>query len=91
MPGYALLLQLGGSLAAIAAVAGLVRWLGMGQAPRIADADAAMALSRDTVPDFRPATAHLSPDRAQALVVGVDGRHVVVRPHGARLVAALVD
>lgn len=75
-----------GSLAGVLGLALTAKWLGLGGA-RLADASEAMAIAEAELPGFVAASAELDPDNAGAMVRGVDGAIVRVRPHGANFVA----
>jgi hypothetical protein len=80
-------LQLIGSLAAVFALAAMVWFLGMGKTPRIADADEAERLARDAHSGFVPNETALSRDGLAALVAAANGELVLLRGHGAKIVA----
>ncbi|MEO1169710.1 MAG: hypothetical protein AAFW97_13465 [Pseudomonadota bacterium] len=79
-----------GSLAAVFAVAAIAWLLGMGRTPRIADAAQAERLARDAHSGFAPVDAAVSRDGKAALVAGRDGDFVLLREHGANVVARVL-
>jgi hypothetical protein len=85
------LAKLGGSVVAILFIAWLVRRMGLGGDVRIRDADHARALADEAVCGFRPE--HIIVDRAGigALMKDADGRHMLIRRHGAQFVGRLLD
>lgn len=76
---------------AILFIAWLVRRMGLGGDVRICDADHARALADEAVCGFRPE--HIIVDRAGigALMKDADGRHMLIRRHGAQFVGRLLD
>lgn len=79
-----LLLQFGGSLVAILALAGLARWLGLGGAPRLAsDADVHRAAA-EVADGFAPAAIALDREGRAALVRDAEGRIMLIKRHGNR-------
>lgn len=77
------LLQLFGSLIAIAAIIALVRWLALGESRGFADKHSALQVARDQFGDFEPADIAVDKDGRAALIESSDGRVFLVRPHGA--------
>ena len=85
------LIQLGASLAAILLLAGLSRWLGLGRDVRLKDEAEARQLAQAALSGFVPV--ELAIDRAGigALLRDQQGRVMLLRRHGARFVARLLD
>ncbi|MFN3515862.1 MAG: hypothetical protein ACK4YM_01740 [Novosphingobium sp.] len=85
------LIQLGASLVAILALAGLVRWLALGNDVRITSEDHARALAAEAVYGF--AATDLALDRAGigALLRDDQGRILLLRRHGAHFAGRLLD
>src|SRR5438105_1424143 len=89
MAGQAL--QLGGSLAAILLLAWLARKLGLGGAVRLRDPDEARRLANEAVFGFEAHEVVLDRAGIGALLRDPSGRVMVLRRHGARWVARLLD
>jgi len=85
-----LLLQFGGSLVAILALAGLARWLGLGGTPRLATAEDVRRIAGELVDGF--ACRRLSHDRegAAALVEDAAGRVMLIKRHGNRFAGRIL-
>lgn len=85
------LIQLGASLAAVFFVAWLVRRIGLGADPRIADADHAIRLAEEAEAGFRGV--EVARDRAgfAAIVRDAEGRMMLVRAHGNFFAARPID
>lgn len=81
---------LGGSLAAICAVAALVHFLRLGGAS-IADEREAMQLAEDNLSGFTPSSAIISSDGQSAIVTGSDNQAALVKRHGAWFAMRCVD
>lgn len=79
------------SLAAVLLLGLIARRLGLGGEPRITDADHASALAREAIYGFEPVD--IAVDRAGygALLRDADGRVMLLRRHGARFAARLLD
>lgn len=73
---------LGGSLAAVLALAGIAAWLKLGGDPL--DEAAALDAAGDILPGFVPEAVLLGSDGAAGLVRGRGGRVAVVKVHGAQ-------
>lgn len=73
---------LGGSLAAVLALAGIAAWLKLGGDP-LTEADALDAAG-DMLPGFVPEAVLLGSDGAAALVRGCGGRVALIKRHGAQ-------
>jgi len=78
-----------GSLIAILAVSGIVRWLRLGET-RIVDAEDACRIAGEQLPGFRAATAIVSRDGTAALVEDQAGEVGLVKRHGAHFAARLI-
>ena len=76
---------LGGSLAAILALAAVARLLKLGES-KIVDAETAARFAEDTLAGFEAGPALVSIDSSAALVAGV-GTVAVLKRHGASVVA----
>ena len=87
----AVLVQTGASLAAVLFVAWLVGKMGLGDDPRIADADHAFRLAEEAEAGFRGT--EVARDRAgfAAIVQNAEGRMMLVRAHGNHFAARPVD
>lgn len=85
------LIQLGVSLAAVFFVAWLVGRMGLGDDPRIRDADHAIRLAEEAEAGF--GGAEVARDRAgfAAIVRNGDGRMMLVRAHGNFFAARPID
>lgn len=87
----ALLLQFGGSLLAILALAWLAHRLGLGGDTRIADESHARALADEAVCGFEAADVVIDRAGMGALLRDARGRVLLVRRHGAHFAARLLD
>ena len=85
------LAKLGGSLAAILALAGLARWLGLGGDLRLQDADHARRLAGEAVYGFDAVDIALDRAGMAALLKDAQGRQMLLRRHGAMWVGRLLD
>ena len=87
----AALIQLGASLVAVLFVAWLVKRIGLGADPRIADADHAIRLAEEAEAGFKGI--EVARDRAgfAAIVRNAEGRMMLVRAHGNHFAARPVD
>ncbi len=85
------LIQLGASVVAVLFVAWLVRKMGLGADPRIADDAHAIRLAEEAEAGFRGID--VARDRAgfAAIVRNADGRQMLVRAHGNHFAARLID
>ena len=85
------LLQLGASLLAVFFVAWLVRRIGLGTDPRIADDAHAIRLAEEAEAGFRGV--EVARDRAgfAAIVRNGEGRQMLVRAHGNHFAARAID
>lgn len=86
-----LLIKLGASLLAILALAGFAKWLGLGARPRLNTAPDAQRVADMIVPGFAPVEIGIDRAGGGALMRDVDGRLLLVRPHGASFVGRLLD
>ena len=84
-------LQFGGSLAAILLLAWLARRLGLGGDPRLRDPDEARRLAGDALCGFEAQDVVLDRAGIGALLRDSAGRVMLLRRHGARWVARLLD
>lgn len=85
------LAKLGGSIAAILLLAWTAKRMGLGGDLRIRDEDHVRALADEAVCGYRPQ--HIIIDRAGvgALMKDAQGRHMLIRRHGAQFVGRLLD
>jgi len=77
--------QLGGSIAAILVLAGIARWLRLGES-RIGSAAEAREIAEDMLAGFYAHTALVSLDGGAAIVAG-NGAVAVLKRHGAKVAA----
>lgn len=84
-------IQLGASLAAVLFIAWLVRFIGLGADPRIADAAHAIRLADEAEAGFNGV--EVARDRAgfAAIVRNAEGRQMLVRAHGNHFAARPID
>lgn len=73
-----------GSLAAVLALAGVARMLGLGGSQKLADGDDAIRLAEALVSGFDGRVGVVASDGARAAVAGGPGDLVVIEPLGAR-------
>lgn len=85
------LIQLGASILAVLFVAWLVKRIGLGADPRIADADHAIRLAEEAEAGF--GGVEVARDRAgfAAIVRNAEGRQMLVRAHGNFFAARSID
>ena len=83
-------LQLGGSLVAVLALAGLTWLLKLGRTPPIADPDFAAREAEAMLSGFDAREAIVAADGETALIHGRDGSVAVLKRHGAHFVARRV-
>ena len=85
------LIQLAGSLVAVLVVAWLVKRMGLGADPRIADAAHAIRLADEAETGF--GGVEVARDRAgfAAIVRNAEGRQMLVRAHGNHFAARPID
>ncbi len=88
MTGIAI--QLGVSLVAILAIAGLAVWLGLGGDVRLRDADEARDLARMTLCGFEPVEVVLDRAGIGALLRDAGGRVMLLRRHGVHFAGRLL-
>ncbi|MDP3676230.1 MAG: hypothetical protein Q8R44_14245 [Novosphingobium sp.] len=84
-------LQFGGSLAAILLLAWLARRLGLGGDPRLRDPDEARRLAGEALDGFEAQDVVLDRAGIGALLRDTSGRVMLLRRHGARWAARLLD
>lgn len=91
MPGVAVLIQLGASLVAVLFVAWLVKAMGLGADPRIADDAHALRLAEEAEAGF--GGVDVARDRAgfAAIIRNGEGRMMLIRAHGNHFAARGVD
>ena len=77
---------LAGSLLAVLAVAGLVRWMGLGQV-KLVDESEARSLAEDMLSGFETQEVFLSNDGTAAALVGQHGTIGLLKRHGANFAA----
>ncbi len=87
----ATLLQFGGSLVAILVLAWLAHRLGLGGDTRIANADEARTLADEAICGFEAQDVAIDRDGTGALLSDAQGRVLLLRRHGARYAARLLD
>ncbi|MCP5395535.1 MAG: hypothetical protein H6918_02155 [Sphingomonadaceae bacterium] len=85
------LLQLGGSLVAILALAALARWLKLGEEPRIRDPQQARMLAEEIECGFEPVDIAIDRSGYGALLRDATGRIMLVRQHGANFAGRMLD
>lgn len=85
------LIQLGASLIAILALAGLAHWMGLGGDVRIKDEAQARALANEAVSGFDAVDVALDRAGIGALLRDAQGRQMLIRRHGAMFVGRLLD
>lgn len=84
-------LQFGASLAAILLLAWLARRLGLGGDPRLRDPDEARRLAGEALDGFEAEDVVLDRAGIGALLRDASGRVMLLRRHGARWAARLLD
>ena len=84
-------MQFGGSLAAILVLAWLARGLGLGGDPRLRDPDEARRLADEALCGFEAQDVVLDRAGIGALLRDSRGRVMLLRRHGVRWVARLLD
>jgi hypothetical protein len=85
------LAKLGGSIAAILLLAWTAKRMGLGGDVRIRDEDHARALAEEAVCGFQPVDIILDRANIGALMKDAQGRHLLIRRHGAQFVGRLLD
>lgn len=79
-----LVLQTAASLVAILALAGLARWMKLGDAPLLADEDAVRRAAGEVADGFEPVAFGIARDRTAALARDAHGSIMVIKRHGNR-------
>ena len=87
----ALLLQFGGSLLAILALAWLAQRLGLGGDARIQSEDHARALAEEAICGFEPVEIVIDRAGMGALLRDAGGRVLLLRRHGTHFASRLLD
>ena len=90
-PVWIELAKLGGSIAAILFLFWLARLLDLGGDLRIRDEAHARALADEAICGFEPTDIVLDKAGMGALMKDAQGRHMLIRRHGATFVARLLD
>ncbi len=85
------LAKLAGSIVAILLLAWTAKCMGLGGDVRVRDRDHARALADEAVCGFTPVDIVLDKAGIGALMRDADGRHMLIRRHGAMFVARLLD
>lgn len=83
--------QIAGSLVAILALAGIARWLQLGEDVRLRSKDEARALAEAAVCGFDPVEIALDRAGIGALLRDAQGRVLLLKRHGARFAARLLS
>lgn len=83
--------KLAGSIAAILFLAWLAKRLGLGGDVRIRDEAHARALAEEAICGFEPAEVVLDRAGIAALLKDANGRHLLIRRHGAQFAGRLLD
>ena len=86
-----LLLKLAGSIAAILFLAWFARWLNLGGDVRIRSEEQARAIADQVLCGFDPVDIAIDKAGIGALMRDANGRHLVVRRHGAQFAGRLLD
>ncbi|WP_298671283.1 hypothetical protein [uncultured Sphingomonas sp.] len=85
-------LMTGGSLAAVLALGGIAAALRLGRTDRmLIETDDALRAADDAVAGFTGVSAVIGADGRAALVFGEDRRVVVLKTHGARIAARVIE
>jgi hypothetical protein len=85
-----LLIKLGGSLAAVLALAWVAQLMKLGGDVRIRDADHARAMAFDALYGFTASDVIVDRAGYGALLKDANGRHALIRKHGAHFVSRLI-
>lgn len=85
------LLKLAGSVAAILFIAWLARYWGLGGDVRLRSEDQARAIAEEIIVDFEPTQIAIDKAGIGALMRDAQGRHLLVRRHGAQWAGRLLD
>ncbi len=83
-------LQLAGSLLAVLALAGLARWLGLGQAPKLASEEDARGAAQEAIDGFDPVRFGIDREGRAALLADAAGRILLLKQHGNFFAARLL-
>lgn len=85
------LTKLGGSIAAILVLAWTAKRMGLGGDIRIRDNDHARRLAEEAICGFEPTDIVLDRAGIGALMKDAQGRHLLIRRHGAQFAGRLLD
>lgn len=85
------LLKLGGSILAILFLAWLARFLGLGGDARIRSEEQARAIADEIISGFDPVGIAIDRAGMGALMRDAQGRHLLIRRHGAHFAGRLLD
>ena len=85
------IIQIGASLVAILAMAGLAKWLDLGGDARIADADHAKKIAFEGIYGFTGVDAVIDRAGYSALVRDAANQHVLIFKHGAQFVTRMLS
>lgn len=85
------LAKLGGSILAILLLAWTAKRMGLGGDVRIRDEDHARALAEEAVCGYHPTHIILDKANVGALMKDAQGRHLLIRRHGAQFVGRMLD
>jgi hypothetical protein len=85
------LLKLGGSILAILFLAWLARFLGLGGDVRIRSDEQARAIADEIISGFDPVDIAIDKAGMGALMRDAQGRHLLIRRHGAHFAGRLLD
>ena len=85
------LLQFLGSLGAILAVAGLVRWMGLGGRPKLADPSQAREAANEAVDGYVPEEIAIDAQGQGAIMQDSAGRILILKPHGNKFAGRLLN
>ena len=85
------LAKLGGSIIAILLLFWAAKQMGLGGDLRIRDADHARRLADEAICGYEPVEIALDKAGIGALMKDAEGRHLLIRRHGAQFAARLLD
>lgn len=85
------LAKLGGSIVAILLLAWTAKRMGLGGDVRIRDEDHARALADEAICGFEPVDIVIDKAGLGALMKDAEGRHLLIRRHGAQFAGRLLD
>jgi hypothetical protein len=85
------ILQFGGSLVAILALAGIAYWMRLGSAPKIQTNEQARAIANEVVFGFKPIELAIDTNGAGAILADQDGRIMVLKPHGTHFAGRILS